>query len=125
MYWTLYVLNLIFGAISYKLGFARKLSLGKNIIVYFLLAIGTLVITVFSIFKLPITESLIITTIVLAIYRFRYIINEKTNKKIHNLTKSALEIGGFLLWVNYECRFIYFTKYTSKIHNFFGVLPFF
>ncbi|TXL67561.1 hypothetical protein FHP05_00655 [Cerasibacillus terrae] len=80
MYWTLYVLNLIFGAISYKLGFARKLSLGKNIIVYFLLAIGTLVITVFSIFKLPITESLIITTIVLAIYRFR-LHHQRKNKQ--------------------------------------------
>lgn len=71
MYWTLYVLNLIFGAIAYKLGFARKLSLTKNIIVYLLLAVGMLVVTVFSIFRLPITESLIITTIVLSIYRFR------------------------------------------------------
>ncbi|HEY4602377.1 MAG TPA: YlaH-like family protein [Cerasibacillus sp.] len=82
MYWTLYVLNLIFGAISYKLGFARKLSLGKNIIVYILLAIGMMVVTVFSIFQLPITESLIITTIVLAIYRFR--LHYQRDKKQEN-----------------------------------------
>ncbi|MFC2950240.1 YlaH-like family protein [Virgibacillus sediminis] len=66
-----YVLNLIFAAVAYQLGFARKLSLLKTVFVYILLAIGTYVITIFSIFNLPITESLIIITIVLGIYRFR------------------------------------------------------
>ncbi|MFC3040202.1 YlaH-like family protein [Virgibacillus xinjiangensis] len=66
-----YVLNLIFSAGAYQLGFARKLSPIKTIFVYILLAIGTYIITIFSIFNLPITESLIIITIVLAIYRFR------------------------------------------------------
>ena len=71
IFWIFYVLNLIFGAISFKLGFARELPLLKNIFVYIMLAVGTYVITIFSIFKLPITESLIIIAVVLAIYRYR------------------------------------------------------
>ncbi|WP_099157952.1 YlaH-like family protein [Virgibacillus ndiopensis] len=67
----LYVLNLIFGAIAFKLGFARQLPLLKSIFVYFMLAIGTYIITIFSIFKMPMTESLIIISIVLGIYRLR------------------------------------------------------
>jgi len=66
-----YVLNLIFSIIAYKLGFARKISLLKSFFVYVLLAIGVYVITIFSVFGLAMTESLIIITIVLAIYRFR------------------------------------------------------
>ena len=66
-----YVLNLIFAAISYKLGFARDLPLLKSILVYIMLAIGTIILTVFSLVKFPITEVLIIITIVLGIYRFR------------------------------------------------------
>lgn len=68
---TMYILNLIFGIISFKLGFARELPLLKMIIVYILLFIGFYVITIFSVLGLPMTESLIIISIVLAIYRFR------------------------------------------------------
>lgn len=68
---TLYILNVIFGAISFKLGFARKLPLLKTIIVYILLLIGIYIITIFSVLGLPMTESLIIISVVLAIYRFR------------------------------------------------------
>lgn len=80
MFWTLYVLNLIFGSIAYKLGFARELPLLKSIFVYIMLAVGTFIITIFSIMKLPITESLIITSIILAIYRFR-LHRERKRKK--------------------------------------------
>jgi len=67
-----YVLNLIFGIIAYKLGFARKLPLLKSICVYIMLVVGVFIITLFSsIAELPITESLIIISIVLGIYRFR------------------------------------------------------
>src|SRR5690554_3869377 len=68
---SLYILNLIFGIIAFKLGFARKLPLLKTIIVYVLLVIGMFVITIFSVLGLPMTESLIIISVVLAIYRFR------------------------------------------------------
>ncbi|GGB44816.1 hypothetical protein F3157_06885 [Virgibacillus dakarensis] len=68
---TLYVLNLIFGAIAFKLGFARKLPILKSLFVYIMLAIGTYIITIFSIFKMPMTESLIIISVVMGVYRFR------------------------------------------------------
>ncbi len=71
VFWIMYIINLILSAIAYKLGFARKLSIGKNIIVYFMLAVGTFITTIFSIMMLPMTESLIIISIVLAIYRTR------------------------------------------------------
>lgn len=66
-----YVINLFFGIISYKLGFARKLPLLKSIIVYIMLFIGMFVITIFNMLGLPIAESLVIISIVLGIYRFR------------------------------------------------------
>ncbi|MEW9677850.1 YlaH-like family protein [Lentibacillus sp. L22] len=71
IFWTLYVLNLIFGAIAFKLGFARKLPPLKTAFVYVMLAVGTYVITIFSIFRMPMTESLIIISVVMGIYRFR------------------------------------------------------
>jgi len=71
IFWTFYVINIIFSVIAYKLGFARKLPVLKSIIVYILLFIGTYITTIFSLLKLPVTESLIIISIVLAIYRFR------------------------------------------------------
>ena len=68
----LYFLNLFFIIIAYKLGFARKIPLLKSIIVYIVLALGTVLIALFSsIAELPTVESLIIIVLVLAIYRFR------------------------------------------------------
>ncbi|SHG89189.1 YlaH-like family protein [Virgibacillus chiguensis] len=79
MFLTLYILNLIFSIISFKLGFARKLTLIKTIIVYIMLALGVYLLTIFSIFQLPITESLILISLVLAIYRFR-LYQERKNR---------------------------------------------
>lgn len=80
LFWIFYVLNLIFASIAYKLGFARQLPLLKSILVYFLLALGTFILAVFSILKLPITESLIIISFVLGIYRYR-LHQERSAKK--------------------------------------------
>lgn len=71
LFWAFYVLNVIFAVIAYKLGFARDLPLLKSIFVYIMLAIGTFILTIFSILKYPMTETLIIVSIVLGIYRFR------------------------------------------------------
>lgn len=68
---SFYILNVIFGAISYKLGFARKLPLLKSIFVYIMLLIGMFVVSIFNLLGLPITETLIIVALVLSIYRFR------------------------------------------------------
>lgn len=75
-----YVLNLIFAAISYKLGFARELPLIKSIFVYIMLAVGTVILTIFSLVRFPITEVLIIISIVLGIYRFRLHQERKATK---------------------------------------------
>lgn len=66
-----YIVNLILSFIAFKLGFARELPLIKMIVVYILLAIGVVIITLFSLVKYPITETLIIISVVLGIYRFR------------------------------------------------------
>lgn len=67
-----YVLNLILIIIAYKLGFARKIPLLKSLIVYLVLAIGTVIIALFSsIGELPTVESLIAINLVLGIYRLR------------------------------------------------------
>lgn len=71
IFWTFYILNLVFAATAYKLGFARELPLAKSFIVYVLLALGNFILTVFSIMKLPMTESLVIISVVMGIYRYR------------------------------------------------------
>jgi len=83
IFWTFYILNMIFGVIAYKLGFAKELPLLKSIIVYILLAIGMFVVTIFSIAKLPMTETLIIISLVLGIYRYRLYKDRKSRKEEH------------------------------------------
>jgi len=81
IFWIFYVLNLVFAIIAYELGFAKKLSLIKTIIIYLLLVVGNYIITIFSILGMPMTESLIIITIVLAIYRTRLHFQRKAGKE--------------------------------------------
>ncbi|SET86520.1 YlaH-like protein [Salinibacillus kushneri] len=66
----LYFSILIFAALTYKLGFARKLPLLKSIIVYILLALGCFILLFFAIL-LPMLEVLVICSLVLGIYRYR------------------------------------------------------
>jgi|SRR5699024_2179855 len=71
IFWTFYILNIVFGITAYKLGFAKELPLLKSIVVYVLLIVGMFVITIFSVARLPMTETLIIISLVLGIYRYR------------------------------------------------------
>lgn len=82
IYWIFYVLNLIFSILAYKLGFARELPILKSVIVYIMLAFGVLVITIFSVFNFPITETLLIISAVLGIYRFR--LHQERKKRQEN-----------------------------------------
>ncbi len=83
-FWKYYVLNLIFSVIAYKLGFARELPFKKEIFVYIMLAVGVFILTIFNLLGLPITESLIITSLVLAIYRYRlHLTRKKEAKETH------------------------------------------
>lgn len=85
----LYPLNFILAAIAYKLGFAKKLPILKSIIVYILLAIGIFVLYLLFIVwsvatggnPLPLTESLVIICLVLAIYRMRLYFQRKAKQE--------------------------------------------
>lgn len=57
-------------AISYKLGFAKKLPVLKSVLVYIILCIGAIVIA-FMGMGMPMAESLLIIVAILATYRFR------------------------------------------------------
>lgn len=67
VYWIAMILLTI---LVYKLGFAKKLSLGKNIVIYICLVIGSLLLLILS-FQLPIVESLLVAVAVLGIYKIR------------------------------------------------------
>jgi len=68
-----YVLFFIIFALSvlvYKLGFAKRLPLRQNIVIYLFLFIGCLVLT-FLAFFLPIVEGLMVAALILIIYKVR------------------------------------------------------
>ncbi|GAA0446080.1 hypothetical protein GCM10008983_24830 [Lentibacillus halophilus] len=77
VYWVFYVLNLAFAAVAYKLGFARKLPVLKSVLVYVMLAVGMLVLNLFSIVGYPVTDSLIVICLILGIYRYRLHLQRK------------------------------------------------
>ncbi len=68
--WYLYLT--IFGLciVVYQLGFAKKLPLLKNIVIYAIMALGCTILCFMGVF-LPMAEGLIIAVLVLAIYRLR------------------------------------------------------
>ncbi|AZU61380.1 YlaH-like family protein [Neobacillus mesonae] len=68
--WLLYLTIVVLSIIVYKLGFAKKLPLGKNIIIYIILALGCSIFTFFGIF-LPVAEGLVIAALILSIYKIR------------------------------------------------------
>ncbi|WP_047981392.1 YlaH-like family protein [Ornithinibacillus contaminans] len=88
LFTVLYVVNLIFAAIAYKLGFAKKLPVLKSVIVYLLLAVGIFILNILFIVlpavwasdPLPMTESLIVICIVLAVYRIRLHLQRQAKK---------------------------------------------
>ncbi|RAK23215.1 YlaH-like protein [Anoxybacillus vitaminiphilus] len=68
--WLLYFTVLVLSVIVYRLGFAKKLPLLKNVIIYVLLALGCTILTFFAVF-LPVAEGLVIAALVLIIYKVR------------------------------------------------------
>jgi hypothetical protein len=68
--WLLYGTIIIFSIIVYNLGFARKLSLLKNVVIYTVLILGCTVLTFFAIF-LPVGEGLVVAIIILGMYKLR------------------------------------------------------
>jgi hypothetical protein len=68
--WLQYLYIVILSAIVYKLGFAKKLPLLKNIVIYLCLFIGCFVMLIFS-YALPIAEGLAGAALLLIIYKIR------------------------------------------------------
>jgi hypothetical protein len=65
----------------YKLGFAKKLPMGKSIVVYLFLILGCTVLTFLGVF-LPITEGLLVAALILIIYKIRLYNQKKQDAKL-------------------------------------------
>lgn len=70
VFWILYIIINVLSIIVFNLGFARKLPLLKNIVIYAVMLFGNMFITFFA-FTLPIIESLFLAGLVLGIYKFQ------------------------------------------------------
>jgi hypothetical protein len=68
--WLLYVTIVGLSILVYKLGFAKKLPIGKSMIIYLFLILGCTILTFLGVF-LPITEGLVVAAIILIIYKIR------------------------------------------------------
>ncbi|MEO4053664.1 YlaH-like family protein [Solibacillus sp. CAU 1738] len=60
----------VLSAIVYKLGFAKKLPLAKNIVIYAFLFFGCMILTFLALF-LPMIEGLIVAALILITYKTR------------------------------------------------------
>jgi hypothetical protein len=79
---VLYILINLLSVLVFNLGFARKLPLLKNVVIYGMMLFGNIFIT-FLAFTLPIIESLFIAAIVLGVYKLqlkRHKQNEEQNQ---------------------------------------------
>ncbi|MET1013438.1 MAG: YlaH-like family protein [Paenisporosarcina sp.] len=76
--YVLYLVIFLLSALVYKLGFAKKLKMSQNIVIYLFLLIGCLMLT-FLAFFLPVVEGLIIAAMILILYKIR----------LHNEKKSS------------------------------------
>lgn len=74
--WYLYITIFLMTVLVYKLGFAKKLSILKNVVIYICLGLGCTLLTFFAVF-LPIPEVLFFTALFLGIYRLRLHLHRK------------------------------------------------
>ncbi|ACA38992.1 YlaH [Lysinibacillus sphaericus C3-41] len=68
--YVVFLLVFALSAIVYKLGFAKKLKLSQNIIIYAFLFLGCIMLTFFALF-LPMIEGLIVAALILIVYKTR------------------------------------------------------
>ncbi|MEG0259500.1 MAG: YlaH-like family protein [Lysinibacillus sp.] len=66
VFFTVFILS----AIVYQLGFARKIKLWQNLVVYLCLFVGCIVLTFFAL-SLPMMEGLIVAALFLIVYKVR------------------------------------------------------
>ncbi|WP_313891417.1 YlaH-like family protein [Psychrobacillus sp.] len=74
--YVLFLTIFLLSVLVYKLGFAKKLRLGQNIVIYTFLLVGCLVLT-FLAFFLPVVEGLIVAALILIIYKIRLRLEKK------------------------------------------------
>ncbi|MFF2752346.1 YlaH-like family protein [Psychrobacillus sp. NPDC058041] len=74
--YVLFFIIFLLSVVVYKLGFAKKLRLGQNIVIYAFLLIGCLMLT-FLAFFLPVVEGLIVAALILIIYKIRLRLERK------------------------------------------------
>jgi uncharacterized membrane protein YcaP (DUF421 family) len=77
--WLQYITIVVLSAIVYKLGFAKKLPLLKNIVIFIALLIGCFILLVLS-YALPIAEGLAAAALLLIAYKIR--LHQAKNSKL-------------------------------------------
>ncbi|RSL30457.1 hypothetical protein D7Z54_25945 [Salibacterium salarium] len=85
-FWLLYAVVVVMCIIVYNLGFARKLPLLKNVVVYAAMFIGAILLTIFAI-GMVVVESLIAAAIVLGIYKIRLRRHKKEQQYQNNVSQ--------------------------------------
>ncbi|MDQ0217219.1 YlaH-like family protein [Peribacillus cavernae] len=68
--WYLYITVFVLCVIVYRLGFAKKLPVLKNVVIYAVMALGCTFLSFLAVF-LPVGEGLVIAVFVLGIYKYR------------------------------------------------------
>lgn len=74
--YVLFLIIFLLSVLVYKLGFAKKLRAGQNIVIYVFLFLGCLMLT-FLAFFLPVVEGLIVAALILIIYKIRLRLEKK------------------------------------------------
>ncbi|AOM83309.1 YlaH-like family protein [Salisediminibacterium beveridgei] len=70
VFWSMFIMITVLSILVFNLGFARKLPLFKNIVVYAVMLFGNMFITFFAL-TLPIIESLGIAAVILGVYKLQ------------------------------------------------------
>lgn len=82
--WFLFIAIYLLAVLSYVLGFARKIKLWQNVVIYVLMFIGCLPLTLFGAFY-PVAECMLVIALVMGIYRYRLHQDKKSGKiKVKN-----------------------------------------
>jgi len=64
----------------------QELSIGREVVIYFMMALGAFILLIFQIDKLPIVQCLVMTIALMFLVRIRNLI-EKRRKKVTNVQR--------------------------------------
>lgn len=70
VFWSMFIIINVLSVLVFNLGFARKLPIIKNIVIYSVMLFGNMFITFFAL-TLPIIESLGVAALILGIYKLQ------------------------------------------------------